>query len=111
MISTRLIVGRVGALAVALGIGAAAVALPGLALADAQGSGGAGGSALPSLDRERKAVVRQAAAAERELRRRAVEHLAGQGRRGGGVVVGDAQPVFPADGERLAAAAGGLHAL
>ena len=41
-------VGRVGALAVALGIGAAVVALPGLAVADTQGSGGAAGSVAAS---------------------------------------------------------------
>ena len=44
----RLVVGRVGALAAALGIGAAVFAIPGLAAADAGGSGGASGSASSS---------------------------------------------------------------
>lgn len=44
----RLIVGRVGALAAALGIGAAMVAIPGLAAADTGGSVGASGSASSS---------------------------------------------------------------
>ncbi len=39
------VVGRVGALAMALGIGAAVLAMPGLAAADNRGSGGASGSA------------------------------------------------------------------
>lgn len=44
----RLIVGRVGALAAALGIGAAMFAIPGLAAADTGGSGGASGSTSSS---------------------------------------------------------------
>lgn len=44
----RLVVGRVGALAAALGIGAAMLAIPGLAAADTGGSGGASGSANSS---------------------------------------------------------------